>query len=261
MTKYGYCRVSSQEQVDDGKSIEAQKQILLKAGVPIENIFCDEGISGGVKDDAIETKYKHRYFEIHIDLLSRKALMQLLEIIHPNDQIFITKFDRISRNVIFQDAVIIHCNQRNITIEPIEEPFAKHTITRRLMAVFSEGLLETTKNHNETSAKGRYLQGKWIYRPPIGYDMNEDGSLRTNEKIEMVKDIFQRMAKGEHYQTICNTYSINNKTLYNIIKNKCFLGMTHLTDNDWKKTELIPQVISEQTWKLANANIKTKSVN
>ena len=47
--KYGYIRVSTAKQANDGNSLEAQENQLLENGIPKENIFKD--VYTGVKAD------------------------------------------------------------------------------------------------------------------------------------------------------------------------------------------------------------------
>jgi serine recombinase len=75
--KYGYARVSTDDQME--------RAALKKAGVPRQNIFTDNGLSGGTTN--------------------RPALRRCLKKLEPGDMLIVWKLDRLSRNV--RDLVIM----------------------------------------------------------------------------------------------------------------------------------------------------------
>jgi DNA invertase Pin-like site-specific DNA recombinase len=269
MTIWGYCRVSSEEQASGGISLTAQKNALIKSGVPEKNIFTDGGRSGGVKEDRLEYVYDGRFFKVIIDLDARPEFQKMLQQVKAGDIIRYLKNDRISRNITFMHSFHHHCQREKFLLEPIDDTTDR--LTRNILTVISEEELHKTRSRNDSIHKSLYDRGLWAYRPPSGYQKNirqTDGTLKyadlpegclviDPEKVEMIKDMFKMMAEGKYYKDLCDKYQISNRQLYDVIRNRTYLGEAHYQDQ-WKKSEHIPQIINEQTFKKANENIKTK---
>ena len=76
MTKYGYCRVSTQ-----GQELDEQIETLRREGVSSKNIF-HEKVSGTVKAD------------------KRPAFARMMAKLAPGDEIVVTKLDRLGRTTL-----------------------------------------------------------------------------------------------------------------------------------------------------------------
>ena len=86
-----YCRVSTEEQVKYGFSIQAQKDSLTKYCKENDykyDVYIDEGISAS-------------------SMKKRKALQEMLEKSVAYDMILFTKLDRLSRNVLDANKITI----------------------------------------------------------------------------------------------------------------------------------------------------------
>ena len=90
---FGYARVSTNGQVRDGNSLEVQINSLQEAGA--EKIFSD--VFSGSKNYRLE-------------------LDKLLKVIQFGDTLIITKFDRITRNLIHGIQLLENLNNRGIII-------------------------------------------------------------------------------------------------------------------------------------------------
>ena len=270
MTIYGYVRISSKDQKDYGLSAEVQKEKLIKSGVPPENVRIDGGKTASVKDDMIEYQFKNGHYLIDINLNNRPEFVKLITEIQPRDEIRFLRWDRLNRNVILSSVFRDDHKRKQVTLTPLED--TKDAITIEIISALSQDEVLRTIKRNDSTSEGIFQRGAYPYRSPIGLIKNikvEKGILRypnlpegclviDSEKVEMVKNIFERMAKGEYYQDICNIHKINAQTLYNIIKNKTYLGMTHYK-NTWVKSDLVPQIITENLWNKANEKIKSKN--
>jgi DNA invertase Pin-like site-specific DNA recombinase len=271
LTLFGIARVSSFDQKDVGLSINAQKERLLQAGVEEKNIFTDEAKSGGVKEESIDLQYsKQRGFNINIKLTLRKEFEKLLEIIKDGDTILFTKHDRLSRNILFTEGFHWYCERRNITIKALEESNDK--LTRRILQVVAQTEIEKTLERNNSIIDDIYEKGFYPFRPSIGYIKNTrdkegklkypnkpESSLIINEKeAEIVRECFKTAIKSKEtknktlYNELCKRLNISAQTYYNIIHNKTYIGMTN-NGIEYKKTENVPMIITEEDWKKANA--------
>jgi DNA invertase Pin-like site-specific DNA recombinase len=269
--RYGYCRVSSVDQTIRGLSIDSQVQKLKALGIDEKNIYVDSGRSAGVKEDAVEYIYDGRHFITKVDLNVRPAFRDMMNILVAGDELHFTKWDRLSRSVHFLDVFVDWCERQGVVLCPIED--SSDRLVRKITAVISEEELYKTASRNDSIFKSAYEKGLFPFKPPIGYNKNikkpdltltypdlpESELVVDLKAMSMVLDIFKLMADSIYYKDICEKYDINNTTLYNIVRNKTYLGMTHFTDDDWKKTPHVPQVITEELFEKANKNIKTKT--
>lgn len=269
MTLYGYCRVSSEDQNSKGKSLDAQKEILLRRGVKESNIYIDGGKSGGIHEEQIKHSYTEgRYFGTIIDLGERKRFRELLTILQPNDSILFTKWDRISRRSGFIQNFVSYCEQKEVKLEPIEE--SADPLTRDILIVIAEAELNKTKSRNKSVQEYLYDQGIFPYAAPYGYiknikvdnqlrypDLKEGALVIDTAQTAIVKECFRAAIKSRQtgnntlYKEVCAKHGIDPSTYYRIIKNKVYMGMTK-HQNQWAKTEHVPAIITEEEYNKAN---------
>ena len=116
---YGYARVSTAAQANDGYSLEAQVGALCHAGAV--RIF----------SDVYSGKSKHR-----------PELDKLLKVICPGDRLVVTKLDRIARSLVHGIELIEDLSDKGITVEVLNIGVIDSTPTGRLirniMLAFSE---------------------------------------------------------------------------------------------------------------------------
>jgi len=275
MTHYGYCRVSAYDRLQSGQSIQAQKEQLTKAGVPPENIYMDGGRSGGVHDDELQFHFKDkRYFVIQIDLNQRKSFLQLLLKLQRGDTLTYVKHDRISRHNAFLDFLHNYTKQEGITLHCIQE--SNEPLIRKIMGVLAEEELAKTASRNASIQQSIYERGGWAYAAPRGYLKNakiregdQRGQLRYPEHPESclllhptesktVRAVFDAILSGKTPQTAATENNIGLGTVYEILKNKAYTGMTHYGDQ-WKKTPHVPAIVTTQEYEKAKATVKPKN--
>lgn len=116
---YGYARVSTTGQAQNGNSLEVQKEELKEAGA--EKIFSD--VFSGSKN-------------------SRPELNKLLKVIQSGDTLIITKLDRIARSLIQGIQLLENLSGRGIIINVLNVGVIDNSPTGRLirniMLSFSE---------------------------------------------------------------------------------------------------------------------------
>lgn len=185
-----YCRVSTDEQAQEGLSIQAQKEALhqyaVSHGMEVVAEYIDEGESARTADrpqfQAMIRAAKHRP--------------------PPFEVILVHKGDRFARNredaIVFKSLLRRECG---IEVISILEPFDSSP-TGRLM----EGILEViaefySLNLAQEVKKGmtvRASQARALGMCPFGITMKEDGTLRpVPEEAAIVKWVFEEYAKEE----------------------------------------------------------------
>ena len=106
-----YTRVSHDEQVRNGASLDAQldalKQYCHEHSYTIKGIYTDEGISGA-------------------SISKRKGLTKMLKDASKGDTILFTKLDRFSRNLLDANLIIQDLLDRDIGIKAIHEDDISH---------------------------------------------------------------------------------------------------------------------------------------
>jgi site-specific DNA recombinase len=100
---YGYTRVSSDQQVKDGSSLDEQQKVIeqfvqAKFNRPVDKFFVDAGYSGMA------------------DLVDRPGSRELTDIMDRHDVIVVTKLDRIARSFIEMVNMIPTLEETGITL-------------------------------------------------------------------------------------------------------------------------------------------------
>lgn len=194
-----YCRVSSKKQVKEGDGLGSQEfrclQFAASRGLEIEQVFHDEGVSGGY------------------DLFQRPAMKKLLDFLdqHPNETYYVI-FDDLKR---FARDTLLHFKLKQelalrgakplcptFTFE--ESPEGRFIET--LYAAF--GQLERQQNQRQVMnrMKARLERGYWVFRnPPAGYEFDSDPVHGKILKLQQptarrVKTALKGFASGRFYE-------------------------------------------------------------
>lgn len=190
--KYGYVRVSSVKQVEEGTSLEAQEARLVANGVGKKAIFADAAVSGGTPwDQRPEGRKLHARLE-------------------KGDCVVVSKLDRAWRSVSDFAQCIERFKSRGIDLIVLEissEPITSNAMMQCMMTVFV-AFAEFERNLiRERSAEGKRLraaQGAYIGgRPRFGYEIVGDGMLEEQAwRKEVVGFIFAQRNEGASLRNI-----------------------------------------------------------
>ena len=181
-----YIRVSTKKQVEEGYSLEAQKERLLKLcetnSYIIYKIYADEGKSG--KDTN-----RPAFQEMMEDMRNRKF-----------NKILVMKLDRISRSVIDLELMIKEMQNYKVDFESASEKIDTSTsfgmMFIRLLAIFAQFERERIKERINDAFETMVQEGKAITgTQPIGYK-NENGKVVINEDekdlVNYFFDVFEK---------------------------------------------------------------------
>lgn len=113
--RYGYTRVSSKSQ-EDNSSLDAQKEELLKLGVPLKNIRVEVGSAA----DKIEDRP-----------VFKKLIDQELK---ENDLLLVTKIDRCSRNTLEFLKLQEKLFNKSVTFIALDLPYSKDIAVNKLIS-------------------------------------------------------------------------------------------------------------------------------
>ncbi|MDK0837850.1 recombinase family protein [Clostridium perfringens] len=201
-----YCRVSTEEQSENGYSIDEQERLLeewcKKMGYVIYKCYSDRGISGkNIKD--------------------RPALKELLSDAKEGkfDMVISWKINRVSRKLEDVLKIVNILEKNNITFKSYSEPFETDTPAGRMqfqmMALIGEFERGTIAQNVKMGMIAKAKSGNWCGGRVLGYDLVPNNSpeeekkgknkLEINEKeAEIVRFIFNEYSKGKGYKAITN---------------------------------------------------------
>ena len=248
-----YVRVSTQEQVKEGYSIDEQIDRLKKYseahGWIIVKKFVDAGYSGGNTN--------------------RPSLQDMIESIRRGmaDIVLVYKLDRLSRSQkdtleLIEDVFLAN----NCDFVSMNENFDTSTPFGRAMigilAVFAQLEREQIKERMSMGREGRAKEGKYIGGglAPIGYDYI-DGELVINEFEAMqIRDLFDMYLAGASFKKIEQTFAEKGyyhkygrwtaKRMSGIIQSRLYIGDVKFARNTYKGNH--QAIVDDETFRKAN---------
>lgn len=247
-----YTRVSHEEQVKYGYSLDAQLEALkaycLAQNLHVRAVFSDEGISGGTIE-------------------KRPQFKAMIEMAQSGDIILFTKLDRFSRNLIDANNVVMELDKKNVTIKAIQEDDIdttsadgrfifnlKLSLAQREREKTSERIREVFKHKN---AIGEVTSGK----VPFGYKIENKRLVFDEPKAEMARFIFETFdTTNDISETLRRFTSKYGKkrtypTLRAMLTNEKYKGC-YGSNSAYCEPLIAPEVFDRVQWRLLQ-NLKT----
>ena len=183
--KYGYIRVSTVKQANEGNSLESQQKQLLENGIPKENIFKD--VYTGVKAD-------------------RPNFTKLLKILKDGDTLVVTKLDRFARSMIEGSKIVNELIEKGVKVHVLNIGMMDNTPNSRLIRniFFSFAEFERDMIVERTQA------GKEIAKQDPDF---RDGRPKkyTKKQLEYAKQL--KLEEKKTYKQIQQLLGISKATL------------------------------------------------
>ena len=217
MPVYGYVRVSTNLQVEEGESLQVQMRQIegqaLTLGLPVTEMFVEKGISGATP------------------LGKRPEGERLLWTIQPGDTVITPKLDRMFRSSVDALNVLAQFKSLGVSLYMIDmggdvtgNGISKLVFT--ILSAVAEAERERIKERiadvkRDQKRRGRFLGGK---RAPFGFAVGDDGELfaipaetAAIEKMKALKD------EGKSLRDIADAmnaagFKINHATVGNVLK-------------------------------------------
>jgi DNA invertase Pin-like site-specific DNA recombinase len=166
---YGYCRVSTVAQADEGESLDVQERQIagyaLMQGLELSKVFVERGVSGSKP------------------LSERQEGKALLAGLRPGDVVITPKLDRMFRSALDALGVLAQLKDAGISLHMIDlggdvtgNGISKLVFT--ILSAVAEAERDRTRERitdvkRDQKQRGRYLGG----RTPFGFSVGDDGEL------------------------------------------------------------------------------------
>ncbi|SFD44914.1 recombinase family protein [Bacillus sp. UNCCL81] len=247
-----YVRVSTEEQAQEGYSIQAQKNRL--------QAYCDSQdweIVGFYVDEGISAKNMERPELIR---MNEHIEMGLIECV------LVFRLDRLTRSVLDLYKLLEHFDKHDCKFKSATEVYDTTTAMGRLfitiVAALAQWERENTGERIKIGLEEKVRQGKYAaHVKPFGYSLdNATGELTIiPEEAKVVQKIYNQYLEGLSTNKIClnmikdNAPGIvwNDNAIFRIIRNPLYKGSLWWgknTENYFEVDKAVPAIIPEEVW-------------
>ena len=210
---YGYCRVSTTEQAEDGSSLDAQRQQItgyaMMKGWNVTKTFIEAGVSGSVP------------------LADRPEGRRLLETIGKGDIVITAKLDRMFRSAADALVTLEELKGQGVALHMIDlggdvtgNGISKMVFT--ILAAVAEG--ERDRIRERIRDAKRHLAAQGVFgggRRPFGFDIVQDGDVQRMVPNATEQAVIERMksmrANGATYRDIGGEVGMHGRTVQRIL--------------------------------------------
>jgi len=207
MSVYGYCRVSTERQANEGESLGVQERQLqgyvTMQGMKLDRVFVERGVSGS------------------ISLANRPEGAAMLEALQSGDVVVSPKLDRVFRSALDALQQTETLRERGVSLHLLDlgGDIAGNGLSRLFMtiaAAFAE--LERdrireriTQVKRDQKARHRFLGGT---RAPFGFRAGDDGSLVADDAEQAAIGRAKRLrARGKSLRYIAGKLGMDGHRL------------------------------------------------
>ncbi len=181
---YGYIRVSTVKQANEGNSLEGQTKLLLENGVPQENIYQDAYT--GTKAD-------------------RPQFNKLLNELKEGDTLVVTKLDRFARSMIEGSKIVNDLIEKGVKVNVLNIGLMDNTPASKLIRNIFFSFAEFERD----MIVERTLEGK-----QIKMEMDADATLGRPKKFKKAqRDMALQLLEKHSYNEVANMTGISRRTL------------------------------------------------
>ncbi len=237
-----YCRVSTDEQVKYGFSIQAQKDALekyCKENGYKYTFFIDEGISAS-------------------SMKKRESLNNMLSKSRVFDMVLFTKLDRLSRNVL--DANNIHkiLQENNCTMKAIDEDDVD-TSTADGMFIFNLKISLAQREIGKTSERIKFVfknkreNGEvTTNQKKYGYDIINKKYVINESEAENIKKLYKYVIQTSGNMKEVYSYFLENigsftyKTMARYLRDESYIGKYKMYYEDTYIDNFTPVILEEE---------------
>lgn len=181
---YGYIRVSTVKQANEGNSLEGQTKLLLENGVLKENIYQDAYT--GTKAD-------------------RPQFNKLLNELKEGDTLVVTKLDRFARSMIEGSKIVNDLIEKGVKVNVLNIGLMDNTPASKLIRNIFFSFAEFERD----MIVERTLEGK-----QIKMETDVDATLGRPKKFKKAqRDMALQLLEKHSYNEVANMTGISRRTL------------------------------------------------
>lgn len=182
---YGYIRVSTVKQANEGNSLEGQEKLLLENGVQLENIYQDAYT--GTKAD-------------------RPNFTKLLDKLEKGDTLVVTKLDRFARSMIEGSKIVTELINKGIRVNVLNIGIMDNTASSKLIRNIFFSFAEFERD----MIVERTIEGK-----QIKMQKDADATLGRPKKFKKAQRemALNLIDKGYSYNEVSEMTAISRRTL------------------------------------------------
>ena len=225
-----YCRVSTDDQADNGYGRDHQSDVLNK--------YCE------INEFGIAKEFLEDYSAKNFNRPEWKKLETYVKANRKNiKRILFTKWDRFSRNMEEAMGVLRKFREWGIILNAVEQPLDLSIPNQKVM--LSMYLIMPEVENDNISARtkdGLYRatkDGAFVGTPPYGYSRIRYGkyaSMTPNEDASLLIEIFQKVSLGvESLEGLRKSYRHKGykkvkQTFYNMLRNRAYIGQVRVPE-------------------------------
>ncbi|MCE5293040.1 MAG: recombinase family protein [Chlamydiales bacterium] len=185
----GYLRVSTDQQVESGLGLEAQKSACEsyanKIGAEISEFFRDEGLSGS------------------LSLEKRPGMLDAINALKKSDILVVAKRDRLGRDPLVLAMIESAITRKGAKIVSVagegtdnEDPSS--ILMRRMVDAFSEYERLIIGARTKAALKAKKEKGQRVGHIPFGYKLAEDSVniVKNDVEYSVINEMSELRAKG-----------------------------------------------------------------
>lgn len=272
-----YTRVSTDEQVREGVSLEEQQE-RLKAYCKAMNwnievrLYVDDGYSAKSLD-------RPNLNKLIKDVKARKI-----------NKVMVTKLDRLSRRLLDLLTIIDLFQEHGVSFVSISESFDTNTpsgrLTLQVLGAVAEFERERIRERVYENMYHAATQGKWLTQSPYGYRLEDKELVIYDPEANIVRQVFKMYAEdGLGYYSIAkqlNNEGIPSKqnkewsirSIKLMLTNPVYKGTlvwnrldsskkkrTEKNEEDWVIIDdAVPAIINKITWELVQKKVGKKQM-
>lgn len=181
---YGYIRVSTVKQANEGNSLEGQEKLLIENGVLKENIYQDTYT--GTKAD-------------------RPQFTKLLEELKEGDTLVVTKLDRFARSMIEGSKIVTELIEKGVKVNVLNIGLMDNTPASKLIRNIFFSFAEFERD----MIVERTLEGK-----QIKMQTDADATLGRPKKFKKKqREMALQLLEKHSYNEVANMTGISRRTL------------------------------------------------
>lgn len=221
MAVFGYVRVSTRSQVEDGLSIDSQQRQIegycMMKGLSLDKIFIERAVSGSKPFD------------------TRPEGKRLTSILRDGDSVVCAKLDRMFRNAKDALSVSDDLRERNVNLHLLDlgGDVTNNGVSKMFFTIvaafaeferdrMAERISDVKSNEKE---KGRFLGGT----KPFGYQVSDSGELVLDEyEQRIINDVVSLRNKGKSLRSISETVSGDSIKVSHMMVKRILDNKTHL---------------------------------